>query len=290
MIEIAPRLTYSPDGILELHKTRDEEIEYARSLGQHKEKLDSISGYEITEDEAETIVRVVIPKVIRASRELSFTNPSAARLIANLVPFTYFDYRDPRDGVFSLEFWSHLGGTGVIFPQFQRWLNNGGFDEDTARNCLSAMAYPFGQETRQGIKKNFKYESDGENAVAGPRGFYFGGVSRRQSFNITLEQEIDGVTRIRHGEVDWNWIDLTTIGSCACWGASWQERERVYISDKYRRLYEMGPHNVDFAVQSLSLTLGMGALAYAAASYEGTEDILENTTWQPEKWHPLPKI
>lgn len=280
MSEVSPRITYSPDGILELrHALNYDEQDFHNSYDQHKEELSKKTGYEVAEDGSETVIQVQVNKVVRGSRELDFTNPSADRLIQNLRSLTYFDYRESRDGVFSIEFWSEVGASGVIFPRFQRWLNAQGLDEDSSRRAINAMAYPFGAEMRKRARKEFRFRTDGENAAAGDGGFTFGIVSRSEEFGISTHDEANGEQTTKHGKVNWNWVDLSTIGNCACWGPGWQERERVYMEPGRSRLYEMGPHNVDFAVQSLSLVLGAAALAYDASQYQGNEDILEHTVW-----------
>lgn len=285
MLELSPRITYSPDNILELRKaveTDNDELQVAYS--RHKEVLDGKPGIEVIEDGPETTVQVQIHKVVRTGKELNFSNPAADKLIDSLWHFTHFDYQDARDGVFSLDFWSATGATGVIYPQFQRWLNSAELSEEVARRCITAMAYPFGAEARKKAAKDFSYKTDGQNAMAGDRGFTFGVTSKRDKFGIAAYDEIGDEPIYKQGEVAWNWLDLSTIGSCACWGASWDERERVHITPETNRLYDMTPHNVDFAVQSLSLVLGAATLAYQAAKYTGTEDILANAEWREQRY------
>lgn len=104
--------------------------------------------------------------------------------------------------------------------------------------------------------------------------YMFRAVSKLEPFGVY--EDASG----RRGKVAWNWIDLSTIGNCACWGVDGEKRGRIYIRDESTRLYEMGPHNVDSSVQSLSLVLGAAALAYRAAMYKGTEGILDNAEWE----------
>lgn len=281
MSELSPQITYSPEGVLEVRRTLDEDIkDEVVVFSAHKERIDTLPGYEVIEEGLDTVVRVDVSKVTRSARELNFRNPSAERLIQNLRRFTGFvGYEDATDHVFSLDYWADYGSGGVIYPQFQRWLNAGGLDENIARECVNAMAYPFGAEARKQAKKDFSYKTDGESAAAGVGGFTFGVISRREDFGISTYDEMGEEPVHKYGKVAWNWVDLSTIGNCACWGAGWQERELVYIRPESNRLYEMGPHNVDFAVQSLSLVLGAATLAYEATRYSGNEDILANAEW-----------
>lgn len=277
MAEIAPRIMYTPEGILEFRRSVDEqELEL---FDQHREVLDSIPGYELDEAGQDKILRVEVAKVVKTGKELAFHNPSADALIANTKPFTYFDFDDKRDGVLSLGYWSESGATGHIYPQFQRWLNTDSISETLARNSINAMASVLGKEAVKRAKNDFKYQVGPNFVAAGDGGFSFSVVSRSEDFGITLYDEQSDPPINKSGKVTWNWLDLSTIGDCACWGVSGDDRERIYISPNTNELYEMGPHNIDFGTQSLSLVLGIGALAYEAAQYNGNEDILANAIW-----------
>lgn len=277
MREIAPRITYSPEGILELHRTVDEETrENSSFLNRRIEMVSNNPGYEVVEDGSEITVRVNIKEEL-GEADSYFQNPQADKIIENLNIFTYFDYTDKRDGVFSIDSWYKNGADGKIYPQFQRWLNNGGLSDEVARECIRAMVLPFDKATKAEVEKDYTYASQSNSSVA--ESHILRVVSRREEFRISkfvLDQEIPGY---RNGSVEWNWIDITTIGGCACWGPSGEERDSVMITPDFNHLYIMKPHNVDTAVQSLSLVLGMASLAYRAALYEGTEDILANATF-----------
>src|SRR5689334_15266135 len=133
MQEMSPRITYSPDGELTLRKRLDDDAIIADALVRKKEDLSTKKGYEVTEDDSDTVISVDVSRVLRCPKELSFTNETAERLVENLSPFTYLDFRNTLDGVFSLDFWGRMGANGIVYPQFQRWLNAGGPDEATAR-------------------------------------------------------------------------------------------------------------------------------------------------------------
>ncbi len=282
MLEIAPRITYSPEGILELHRTVGEDA--GAIYAQHKEIVDAIPGYEVVDDGPDTTVRVEVHKVVKINTQSDWIDSSAGRLIENLSFFTHFSYKDLRDGVISLYSWTtDWAPSGFIYPQLQRWLNAGGLDEDTARNCINAMAYPLGFDAQKQAKKDFSYRINEKSAGAGAGGFTFGVISKRDTFGVAEEFKTGEEYSHRVGEVEWNWINLSTIGSCACWAADWEQRKEVHISSDLNRLYKISPHNVDSAVQSLSLVLGAATLAYEAARYPGTEDILSNAKWRPPR-------
>jgi hypothetical protein len=279
MSEITPRLTFDPEGILELRKTFSGEYE-DRKLFTHQEIVDCLPGYDVRESETDTIIRVEVERVLGAQRRDEHRTASAGLLIRNLQPFLYFDYDEGRDGFFSLDMWGEHGAIGVIFPQFQRWLNAGGLSEEAAQHCISSMALPFHTDVYDEARKDFSYRSDGVNAKAGLGGFTLGVISRRAQFGITVAED----SGYKHGQVEWNWFDLTTIGNCACWGVDGMERTHVHFDQDASRLYEMGPHNVDIYEQSLSLTLGAAALAYFSVQYEGTEDILAHAEWRESRF------
>lgn len=288
MSEAIPQITYSPDGLLEVRRSPYQEIEYAtlsteeleQHFADHKEKVDAIKGYEIVEDGEDTVVQIDVSRVLRTHKELNFDVPTAGKLIKNIRPFLdHLGWRDDTDHVFSLNWISDMGAQGVVFPQFQKWLNAGGLDEPTAKDCIDAMAYPLGEEQRKKAKKEFNFHDFGYETASGSL-LRFSAVSRRDQFGIIFYDETGDKPETKHGSADWNWLDLTTLGSCACWGVSGQDRERMHTTPDQKMLYEMNPHNVDFAVQSVSLMLGAASLAYAAANYEGEEDLFDSVTWR----------
>lgn len=149
MLEISPQITYSPDGFLEIRRIIGDGVpNEAPIVSAHKERVNGLPGYEVTEDGLGTVVSVDISRVTSNPSELDFNNPSADAIIKNLKVFIGFvGYEDPLpvDNVFSIDGWGDRGSTGVIHPQYQKWLNAGGLNEETARECLNAMAYPFGK-------------------------------------------------------------------------------------------------------------------------------------------------
>ena len=90
------------------------------------------------------------------------------------------------------------------------------------------------------------------------------------------------------GQVVWKNLTISTLGECACWGSLGSARENVLIKNTSKRLYELDPHNVDFARQSLGLLIGVGILAHYAVQYAGSEDITADATWQEPRLYPLP--
>ena len=283
MSESRPCITYSSEGILSLNKVlegRDEE--FVKLFGQRTEDtLGDLPGYSVSEGEDGFSLTIDVPQVIAPIDDESFINPKIDVLLRNIQPFVgYAGLEDSTDYLFSLDYWYEHGAGGVIFPGMQRWLNAGGLTEEVAKECIEAMALPYGSEKQDAANEEFEYRTDGESAVGGIGGFTFGVISKREDFGIEFVDTSGEERKYRAGKAPWNWINLSTIGSCACWGPSGQERERVYVGRETSRLYEMHPHNVDMPIQSLSLVLGAGVLAREASEYKGQEDILENATWR----------
>ncbi len=145
------------------------------------------------------------------------------------------------------------------------------------------MALPFGEDffdLGTGLKE-FSYAQEGGQMLAKGNSLQYFAVIRSEEFGFSGQDETDKSVTYKHGTGQWSWLDLTTIGNCACWGVSGDDRQRILLPgvNENQRLYDMQPHNVDFARQSLSLVLGVGTLAYAAAHYEGDEDIYANIEW-----------
>lgn len=280
-MEKAPRITYSPDGILELHKTIEQDSIIESPVFQRKiENIANNSKYELSLEDKELTIKLD-PSEFLVNKEQHFQNPEADKLIDDLTSFTYFDYQDKREGVFSLGFWSKLGAEGKIHTQFQRWVNSKGFSEEVARDCIKAMALPFNKEVQKQAKKEFEFYTVDNNQIAISGIFRI--VSRNEEFNFMKIDHADSIG-YKRGKVLWNWIDISTLGGCACWGPSGEERMDVQISDEINHLYSMLPHNVDTATQSVSLVLGMARLAYEASIYDGEEDILEHAEFFPSRW------
>ena len=143
------------------------------------------------------------------------------------------------------------------------------------------MAQPFGDDFVNKSKGQFNYMPDlGDDSEVASTGIgNFRLVVRREEFHVDKREETPHATSTREGKVNWRWLDMTTFGDCACWGVVWEERAHMIVVPTTLRLYEMTPHNIDSARQSLSLMLGLGALVHYAAKYEGREDIFADAEW-----------
>lgn len=288
MTELSPRVTYSPDGILELRRTftEDASVEYReRVIG----RVASRPGYLLQQEGEDLHLSVELAAVIDVHGDIDPRTKDKADVIAlieNLAGFGDVEYEDHRDGVASLDMWTEHGATGVIRPQFQRWLMAGGLDEDTSRAAIRAMALPFGDEMSRTLLHGFRFVNDGDS-IGAMTSNWLQVAQYRDSFTISRSIEKDTTVEYSNGTVLWPYIDFTTMGNCACWGNSGTEREAHISSERGTRLYTLSPHNIDRAVESLSVVLGLGALAYKAKQYDGTEDIFEGVRWHDTREFPL---
>lgn len=279
MPEIYPRITYSPEGFLELHKDFAEETSQEH-VDRIFEPVAASDDYVLSQRDGEYVVQTHIPSLLPAKDyDPLETQQRLGKAIKDLSAFTFADPFDMRDYVFDLEFWSQHGARGVVYPHMQRWLNADLLDEDIGRQVFDAMLLPFHPDIQEVLRKEFEYRAYGREVSSGVGGLSVNFWLRVGRFDVTRLVEVDGEPKYQTGTVDWHWPNLSTIGSCACWGVDGMDRSDVYLHPDMARLYEMQPHNIDGPLQSLSLVLGMGRLAYEAANYDGEEDILAGVEW-----------
>lgn len=275
MPEIYPRITYSPEGILELNQFKKSDGNFKYSTTEHTLETISVdSRCQVRESEDEISVQMDVRGVLESINDDSrYGSPEFGRIIEQLAPLAYFDYEDKRDGVFSLDWWGNNGATGVVYAHLQRWMNTDLFTEEVARGIYDAMAEPYGQSVKERIPEWFNYRKYSNGVSAGDGGMSINVALLRDEFCITpIGDETDNETVT----VKWKWPNLSTVGSCACWGVDGNDRADLLLDLQTSRLYEMHPHNVDAPIQSLSLVLGMARMAFEATKYDGNEDIFRN--------------
>jgi hypothetical protein len=271
MAEIFPRITYDDDGVLELAQS-------SKSMSQHTEQsLEAIENYPdflITEKGDDVSVKLSIrERLSRMTDADRYGNPDFGRIIDQINPFIYFDHDETRDGVFSLDILTRNGVVGIVYPHLQRWMNTDLFTSKVGRSINDALIEPFGARQKTLLDKEYRYKrySDGVSAGVDP-----------MSVSVSLRDDEFGVSlsgsngRTEEHRIRWRWPNITTIGNCACWGVTGEDREWLYIEQGSTRLYKMSTHNVDGPIQSLSLVLGMARMAFYASKYDGSEDILES--------------
>lgn len=297
MSESRAQFTYSPEGVLQFTSGLDEGLDFddlapenlnliIRTKQDRQEQLDILgaeSGIKV--DESKGIANINIEVVQRF--EHSFDNegdPDILRFFMHLNRILPSYAEDLTDRVVNLNSITERGINGVINHQFQRWLNAHGVNETVARESALAMAIPFGADVQKKTKKDFHYFQDADLE-------YFDAFGSRlavkpEKFGLIKYEDTDTLTLESTGEVTWRNMDISTLGDCACWGAAYADRQRIFLNNDTKAIYDMYTHNIDFARQSLSLILGVGALAYHASKYEGQEDILVDSEWDQPKFFP----
>ena len=269
MSEPSPQFTYSPEGVLKVTVNYDSRLGDRQVIGV--EGLGEYNGAEINEDIDSTSIEIDVQRAIGSN----FNNAGDERILeflSHLSAALPYRIKDSSDRVATLDTITNRGTFAGVYPHFQRWLNQG-LDEEAGTECVLALATPFGKSMTDKAAKTM------QDLGNGFRGFAFGVGLHPDRFRIFPEEPLDKGTPSKMGEVTWQWLDIQTLGDCACWGVNGDNRESIYLTPGDARLYEMSPHNVDFARQHLSQILGLGALAYRASQYEGKEDIFAETVW-----------
>jgi hypothetical protein len=274
---LSPQFLFSPEGELVLSTGSLGEYPTSEQVSSFRvavlETLGDMPGVTAVESDDELTATVNVEECLGDS----FNNtgdPKISEFLGMVRVLLPGWIEDDIDRVLSVNHLNDRGLTIVVSEHFQRWLNQKGFSEEVAHDTVRSMALPFGKDNLDRAKKDFKYhelDGVGEMVIAGS----FRTTIRVNEFGLAKE----GSDKYEEVKVTWRDTDMSTIGDCACLGADAREREHVYIHDGVKQLYEMGPHNIDFARQSLSLFLGLGAMAYHAARYDGTEDIFDGVVW-----------
>lgn len=291
MIEIQPQFTYSPEGLLEIKTTTsamkdEDQYRMARALwwlgGQEGVTYEETSGPDdssimnISVDVRAVLRRQVHSEELQCASFLDSLRNAMAKsydgknqlLTACYGDLTYFT--DVQHGGSFMEDSEH----------FQRWLNTQTeLDEQVAREVLSAMRVPFEPELEAAAGRWFWLKGN----AAGTAGL--GMMTRPREFGIFYKDGRD----MREGVVRWTVPQLFGFknkdGSYPMvvagdrgtdFDTEYPERRRV------QNFYEV--FNIESAKETMSLFLGMGAMAYRASLYTGQEDILADAEWEnPEQ-------
>ncbi len=297
MSEIDPQFTFSPAGLLRFERGQpeiisedegrqkdpviDQPLEDERDRSQ--DTLEELPGVIIADKGSTKQYTVAVEEVLGDEVE-----GGRIRRIEELVQAVNVLVPQLRstgaEQVLSVRDLSDVQLSIAVHAQFQRWLNHNGITErNVALNCLKAMAVPYDAQDR--VDKDFFFR-EGENyAFAEAAGFRVN--SRHDYFNFTKYFEEDGKAYQVAGTDEWEWIGLDVRGGGSI-GVDGTTRLDIVVPKNSSRIYKMNSRNVDYARQSLGLLLGMGSLAYQAASYQGREDVFEDVDWdEPQAW-PYP--
>ncbi len=281
---IDPQFSYSPDGILRIVPIFEDDLSVASQQLAQIERLEDHWRAEIVENE-DDIVSLSFD-VQSTLGPFDFDGSNQRRIgsfldaLRLLLPYEHEGF---TDRVFCFDLLGDIGLSGVVYPQFQRWLDHGGVDERTARRALTAMAEPYGEDAVDAAQRELTHE---DNHWQGSW-FSLGVVSesmRRFGLDDVYRLK-EKIITTRQGEVDWTWIQLQTLGEQASLFVDADDRAHVELDNNGSALYKMTSNNVFDPRQSLSLALGMGALAYEAAQYPGREDVLADARWGEKEVH-----
>lgn len=291
-----PQFTFNPEGVLKITTGLDEGYEHSsytqeligKATEERREHLTHLSEENgISVEEESGIASVSVDVRRRFGKSFNFFESDDSEItdfltgINNIVPAYPLD---PVDRVLGLRYVSELGSEGIVNQHFQRWLNTQSVTEEVAMQCIGAMSMPYGKSEEKKAKKEFNFRSG--DGFAQVNGFTYKLDVATSEFGICQLEDTEEGHAETEGKVAWSSLHITTLGSCACWGVPGEDREHVHIRSNTKALYEMEPHNVDSARQSLSLILGVGALAHHAALYEGTEDLFAKTEWDHSRTYP----
>jgi hypothetical protein len=287
MMEINPRITYSPERVLEIRTTFPKNV----AADWLEEKVQTVAddpNCDVFESGQGFIVKVNPSAAMHSINSTEYMNHDLMEDFVNKIkPFTFSENGDNTDGVFSLEFWGQHGGKGVMHPQLQKWLNAKLVTEELARDVFDAMILPYSRDTTQDIAKRYRFTENSNGLSAG---------DGAMSVSLSLADTKVGITQLieepaefvqQTGVASWRMPFLSTLGDCACWGVDGHERDLSFrLTAPKARLHKMNPHNIDSYPQSLSLVLGMARLAYEAAQYDSDVDLIASTEWVKKRHLP----
>jgi hypothetical protein len=278
MSEIYPALVYTPENQLQISNKAEYDGTLRANFAQQAYRLAGTPGYTFIETEAGITLNVDVADVLSVGDEIDLDEPTATRLIRNIADL--FEPDDTAaDQVFDLDFLWDTALDGATYTHFQRWLNAGELNQESALRAMRAMAMPLGRRAIKMVNSGFRHAQPPNSYREGNNGPYsFGITTPADNFRLVVaDPEAAGDTR--HGNVTWNWLNMSTLGDCACWGVTGEKREYLYLTEGSSRLYSMTTHNLDTPGQTLGLLLGIASLAYEASRYQGREDIFANVEW-----------
>ena len=265
---------YSPEGILDVRFQVDELA--SREIAS-LEYLSSHPGVSLHDERIRVEVERALGNTFGFERNERLATFLAA--LGNVLPW----YDD--SGVDRVYFPTHLDDStlnGAVQPTFQRWLNaQDGCDELVAKETLTAMALPFGKEAAGELEQLTMYR---QSAGAGQFAMR---MHTDEDFEVYFVSESADSWTQHDGTVQWTWVSLSTLAG-AYIGVDRHERQHINVGAprSHDGFYEMTSGDVDVPQQTLSLLLGIGALASHASKYEGQEDLLEGAVWREPLVYP----
>lgn len=287
MSELRPQFTFSPEGELHIRTGLEEDRLFISEeandydddrLEQREDILETMagaSGVEAEQNRDIVDIRVDVERRFGTSF-LTHEQPKTAVFLKQLDDLLPFNPDDDIDRVLSMSAVSNRGVKAQVNQHFQRWLNSGGLNEAVAFDTTQALALPFGAFVCAKAKAGFSYHDVGH--IHGAHANEIGIMVREQQ-QFGIESIGPPEQAYRFGSALWSDLELITLNDYPRIASSVMERDNVVIDGRSQRLYQLETYGVESAQQSMSILLGLGALAYHAARYEGQEDLLSSVSW-----------
>lgn len=286
---IRPQFTYSPEGILEI-KTgiRDgigehwDSISIKQVLDRRSKGLENVADQPgVQSDVQDGDIQISVDVAERFGKSFIEKDESDIQdFLLNVSSITPNYAADSVDRVVLMNDFAKEGESVGVSQHFQKWLNNEGISEDTAKESLLAAALPYGEDFVEGTKKYFRYykETDLERAYG------FGTSVCNEVSDVKIYKYTpltDNKTRVNFGASKWAGVTISSFGDG---NPSWNARDAAgraaFVFPQNLNLYHLDARNVESSIQFMSLFFGMGALAYHAAKYSDDKDLLDSVTWE----------
>jgi hypothetical protein len=271
---IQPVLTYSPEGVLTISRGEplaNPDLSSESRLEQARDRVidhltEHFSGVKV--DGAEDFERIHIPVAENLGENEAIAESRIGSLLLSASTLLPHDHDTAIDEVIRPSYVNEHLLRVIVFPQFQRFLNQG-LSEDVTRDCLLAMATPLGEGKQERVREKFDYYKVDDTVMAS--GSTLEIITTPEVMEIEHPVRDGGTTMIQ-ARGRWQLARLGGFGDAGM-SVHFQERKLNKFDRDRKGLYNMISHNIDMGPQAFSLLLGLGSLAHHAAQYEGEEDI-----------------
>jgi hypothetical protein len=284
-----PQLVYTPEGSLDFksaltdryrYPDRDEEDYLPQIVQAREEALEvatTLPGVQVAVDDGEVIVSTFTEEFLHGVDPANFER--VGQLLAVFNRLATYKATDGVERIVGFDAISDRGSQATINYQFQRWQNSPDcLTEVVGKRAHEALLLPFESDFQKRELKDFRFRKYDDGYYAGSSIMIGVGI-KKETFKITRLSREHKTSE--YGEVDWFFPNISTLGNCACFGVDGMDRGDLLLQDgESKGLYEMHPHNVDYALQAFSQLLALGVLTYEASRYYGDEDIFEGIEWR----------
>lgn len=274
--EIIPQFTYSPEGELRIRTDLAADEHIAKLQADHLENLELRKGVQISEGRGDVDISIELAQTLGASFDAGDGEPELASFVTGIMGAINPTADSGTDRVAALRRIAPPDMRAVIYPHFQRWLQAKGFDETAALRGIAAMATPYGRAETYRARRDFAF-LDGMGTAETLSVAARSGPVNVQKFEASKDNVI-----VKIAAPAWTRVELATVGG-AVLGSAVDANAGITLHPNKGWLYELRSANITNARQSLSLLLGLGALAHRADQYGGREDIFASIEWTRTK-------